>query len=275
MDPEMPDRRKTFILVMAMMAIEARAQQSLQFDVASIKRNTSGEFAGDTRQTPDGSVTSVNVPLRYFLGLAWPSADGEHRNLPGWATANRYDVVAKPPAGASAVQIKEMWRNLLKERFKLEAHDEIRDTPVYALVVARAGRLGPQLKRSVHDCAGVTPQARSTVRSDADVMAGCESRFFPGKLISDGTLMSAFAEALGRGLAGRLVEDRTGLAGYYALTLTYTPVARTASADVALAASDPPSIFTAMQEQLGLKLESVRKPVQTVVIDHIEPPTEN
>jgi uncharacterized protein (TIGR03435 family) len=154
----------------------------------------------------------------------------------------------------------------------------MRDTPIYALVVARDGALGPQLRRSTYDCAGVTPPVRTTVPSDAEVMAGCESRFFPGKMISGGTLMTTFAEALGRGLAGRLVEDRTGLAGYYALTLTYTPFARTALADVPLSAGDPddpPSIYAALLDQLGLKLESVRKPVQTVVIDHIEPPTEN
>jgi len=266
-----------FLALFAMLAVctVLAAQQPLEFDVSSIKRNPSGAFAGDTRRLPDGTVIATNVPVRYVLGLAWPSDDSEHRNLPGWATGNRYDVTVKPPAGASPGQIKEMWRTLLKDRFKLQAHDEMRDTPIYALVVARDGALGPQLKRNAHDCAGVAPAPlRPSVLTDAEVMAGCESVFLPGKMISGGTLMSAFAEALGRGLAGRLVEDRTGLTGYYSLTLTYTPASRTA-ADVPAAPGDPPSIFTAMQEQLGLKLESARKPVQTVVVDHIEPPTEN
>ena len=158
----------------------------------------------------------------------------------------------------------------------LQAHAEVRDTPIYALVVARKdGALGPQLKRSPHDCAGASwAPLPPTVLPDSEVMAGCKSMYFPCRMISGGTLMSAFAEVLGRGFAGRLVEDRTGLAGYYALTLTYTPVSRTAT-DVPVAAGDLPSIFTALPEQLGLRLESARKPVQTVVIDRIEPPTEN
>jgi uncharacterized protein (TIGR03435 family) len=151
----------------------------------------------------------------------------------------------------------------------------MRDTPIYALVVARDGALGPQLKRSAHACANVAPAPlRPTVPSDAEVMAGCESVFFPGKMISGGTLMSAFAEALGRGLAGRLVEDRTGLTGYYALTLTYTPASRTA-ADVPAAPGDPPSIFTAMQEQLGLKLEPTKGPAEVIVVERAEKPSEN
>ena len=254
----------------------ATAQRPLEFEVGSIKRNPSDAFAGDVRQSPDGSVIATNVPVRYLLGLAWPSDDREYQNLPGWAARSRYDVAVKPPAGVSPAQIKEMWRTLLKDRFKLQTHDEVRDTSIYALVVARKdGALGPQLKRSPHDCAAASPAPlRPNVPPDSEVMAGCESVFFPGRMISGGTRMSAFAEALGRGLAGRLVEDRTGLTGYYALTLTYTPVSRTAG-DGPSAPGDLPSIFTALPEQLGLKLESARKAVQTVVIDHIEPPTEN
>jgi len=267
--------RRAAVFVLAMAPIVTVAQQPPAFDVASIKRNASGEFAGDVRQSPDGSLTTVNVPLRYFLGLAWPSDDSQYRDLPGWAGTNRYDVAVKPPAGASPAQIKEMWRTLLKDRFKLQAHDEMRDTPIYALVVARDGALGPQLKRSPHNCAAAPPAPlRPTMPPDAEIMAGCESSFFPGKMISGGTLISTFAQTLGRGLAGRLVDDRTGLEGYYALTLTWTPASRT-TADVPSAPGDLPSIFTALQEQLGLRLEPARKPIQTVVIDHIEPPTEN
>ena len=100
------------------------------------------------------------------------------------------------------------------------------------------------------------------------------SLFLRNRTVSGGTLLSAFARALSSSGVGRLVEDRTGLAGYYALTLTFSGPSRP-GADVPVDPGDAPSIFIALQEQLGLRLEPARKQVQAVVIDHIEPPTEN
>ena len=92
-------------------------------------------------------------------------------------------------------------------------------------------------------------------------------------MITGGMLLSTFARSLGS-TAGRVVEDRTGLAGYYAMTLTIAAPPRSGG-DESAAPGDAPSLFTALQEQLGLKLEPARKPLQTVVIDRLEPPTEN
>ncbi len=103
-------------------------------------------------------------------------------------------------------------------------------------------------------------------------MATCGSLFLQGRVFIGGTLLSTFARSLSSSV-GRIVEDRTGLKGYYALTLT-TSSARPGP-DAAPAPGDAPSIFIALEEQLGLKLEPATKPLQTVVIDHIEPPTEN
>jgi uncharacterized protein (TIGR03435 family) len=267
-----------FIVGCGMLTI---AQTRLEFEVASIKPNVSGAAGGDTRRLPDGTFAATNISIRNLLGSAWPTGDFEYHNLPGWAISNRYDITVKPPADTSPAQLQEMWRTFFKDRLRLEAHNEMRDAPIYALVVAHTdGRLGPQIKKSPHDCsalAAASPPAaspRSGPPSENEVMSGCGSLFLQGRMMTGGMLLSTFARSLGGSMVGRLVDDRTELDGYYAFTLTYAPPARS-GADAVVAAGDAPSIFTALREQLGLKLEPARKPVLTVVIDHIEPPTEN
>jgi uncharacterized protein (TIGR03435 family) len=127
-----------------------------QFDQAQ-----RGDCPGYRRaQLPDGTYSATNISIRNLLALAWPTENSEYQNLPDWAIRNRYDVTVKPPAGWSPAQNREMWRALFRQRLKLEAHDEARDTPIYALVVDRAdGSLGPQLKRSPHDCAALAAAA--------------------------------------------------------------------------------------------------------------------
>ena len=276
-------RAATLARVLGVLAFGAvaAAQQPLEFDVSSIKRNVSGAAGGDTRRMPDGTYTATNISIHNLLPLAWPSEDFEYRNLPDWARRDRYDVTVKPPPGASAAQIQGMWRALFKGRLKLEAHNETREGPIFALVLARVdGRLGPQLKPSPHDCAAIAVASaaspvvsRPTPPSADEVMATCGSLFLSDRMFIGGTLLSVFARSLS-GTAGRIVEDRTGLKGYYALTMTYAAVQRP-GADAAADPGAAPSIFTALEEQLGLKLEPATKPLQTVVVDHIEPPTEN
>ena len=274
-------RCATFVRVLGLVTLSAAlSAQRMEFDVSSIKRNLSDEHLGDTRQLPDGTYSATNISVRNLLPLAWPAEDSEYRNLPDWAIRNRYDVTVKPPPGASRSEIQEMWRTLFKSRFKLEARNELREGPIFALVLARAdGRLGPQLKPSPHDCealaaaSAAAPVMSTPTPPSADaVMATCGSLFLPGKMFIGGMLLSTFARSLSSSV-GRVVEDRTGLKGYYAFTLT-TAVPTRLGAD---SPPDPgaPSLFTALQEQLGLKLEPATKPLQTVVIDHIEPPTEN
>ena len=259
----------------------ATAQTRAEFEVASVKPNVSGAAAGTTRRLPDGTFAATNISIRNLLGSAWPSEDFEYHDLPGWAIANRYDITVKPPAGANAAELQAMWRSFFKDRLQLEAHNEMRETPIYFLVVARAdGTLGPQIRKSPHDCvaiAAATPTEvvpRTGPPSDEEVMASCGSLFVQGRMMTGGMLLSTLARSLGGSMVGRLVDDLTGLEGYYAFTLTYAPSPRP-GADAAATPGDAPSIFTALQEQLGLKLEPARKVVQTVVIDHIEPPTAN
>jgi uncharacterized protein (TIGR03435 family) len=256
-------------------------QERVAFEVSSIKRTAGNLPGGEQRRRPDGTFIVTNVSVRNVLTMAWPSEDLEYRNLPDWAIRDRYDIIVKPPAGASEAQAREMWRAMFRDRFKLEARYEPRDTPIYALVLHRAdGRLGPRLKPSPHECATLAANATAPPApiavppSDTEILASCRSFFQAGRMVSGGMLLSTLARALGAALVGRHVEDRTGLQGYYALTVTYAMPDRP-GADPPADPGAGPSIFTALREQLGLRLEPARKALQTVVIDHIEPPTEN
>jgi uncharacterized protein (TIGR03435 family) len=270
-----------FVLAGALAFGTVMTAQELQFEVASIKLSRDSTARGITRQLPDGTFITTNISIRNLLASAWRREELDHWNLPAWAMRNGYDVTVKPPAGTSPARMREMWRALFRDRFKLEVHTEMRDTPIYALVVARTDRrLGPQLRPSPHDCAALAaaaatapPPPPATPPTDDEVMGSCRSWFVQGRMITGGMLLSNLARSLG-GQSGRIVEDRTGLEGYYAITLTYAEPVRTGG-DVSGAPGDAPSIFTALEEQLGLKLEPARTRLQMVVIDHIEPPTEN
>jgi uncharacterized protein (TIGR03435 family) len=207
-------------------------------------------------------------------------------NVPPWVSETRIDIVAKADPSASIQQLRAMLQPLIVERFKLAFHHEQRDRDVYALVVVKPGTLGPNLKPGV-DCAAradvprntLTPQAAGEPQTCGILPGG------PGRIVAKGlringlvALLSLAAGALG----SRQVIDQTGLAGGYDIALTYTPEALSAAALAqrqggapAMAAGvDPngPNLFQALQDQLGLKLESRKLPLDIMVIDHIEPP---
>jgi len=260
----------------------AQATASPEFEVASIKRNTSGDRGNSMRSMPDGTDVMVNSPIRSFIGAAYPSESGQYVGLPDWVQTERYDVTVKSPAGATREQRQQMWRALFSERMKVVAHDETTEEPIYNLVLARSdGRLGPKLKPSTHDCTAESAVALqrsgppSPLTTDADFLDSCGMRMGPGHIVGGGMTMQGFTFNL-RGLAGRVVRDRTGLTGFYVMDFTYAEPNRTAGGTAATGdPGDAPSLFTALQEQLGLKLEPDKIPLQRVVIDHIERPTEN
>ena len=200
--------------------------------------------------------------------------------LPGWVSAERYDVTAKPPAGSTREQRSEMWRTLFAERMKLVAHVEEKEPDTFALAVARSdGRLGPQLKPSTLDCSPRAPGSPPAPpppppTTDADVLNRCGGRFSNGSIIAGGITMDSLVVSFG-GLAGRLVNNRTGLQGSYSLTLTFSPPRTPEASSDAPLSGDAPEFFTALQEQLGLKLQPEKTMVPIFVIDHIERPTEN
>jgi uncharacterized protein (TIGR03435 family) len=247
------------------------SSKPLRFEVASIKRNTSGQFGSGPPILPNGEVRFVNARLPAMLAIAYPDLTFpvEVLGLPSWAESDRYDVIAKGKPGATPAEQAEMWRALLADRMKFAAQYETRDKAGYNLVMARPDRrLGPGLTPSTLDCTQSLP-APADPRSAG--LTRCNAFGFDrdGTMHAGGVAMSNFATMLTR-TAGRPVVDRTGLSGMYAVTMRFQQTAP--RPETVPSPDDPPSVFTALQEQLGLKLESATIEARVLVIDHIERP---
>jgi uncharacterized protein (TIGR03435 family) len=243
------------------------------FAVASIKPNKSGTSQVNFGTQPGGRVAATNVSLMDVIRMAYGTAGPFPLNRvlggAGWIASDRFDIVAKADGDPSLEQVQLMMRSLMAERFKLAMHSETRERPIYSLVVARSdGRLGPGLKRSQIDCTNPPPSS------------SCELRNLPGKLTATSIPMAALARTLVGWIDDhREIQDQTGLAGYFEVTLEWAPVqlpARLPDGIIAPAV-DPngASLFTALQEQLGLKLEPGKDQSDVLVIDHAEHRTEN
>jgi uncharacterized protein (TIGR03435 family) len=263
------------VLVGLVMPSGAAAQTAPTFDVVSIKRsdpNATGASVG----SPPGRFVMVNMDLRPLIGTAYGDDvdTSDYIGLPGWATAERYDVDAKAPAGAKPADIAPMLRAMLAERFAFKAHIETREKPIYELVRANpGGPLSSGLARVDIDCEALR-DARG--RGEKPVLKPLPGGLFPcdmsmrgalGTEIRSGGMKMADVGRSIQGGTGRIIVDRTGLEGYYAFTLRFTG---TPSPD-----SDVPSLFTALQEQLGLRLQAATAPVRVLVIDNLQRPTEN
>lgn len=252
------------------------------FEVASIKRNVSGSDNASVRAQPGGRLTVTNNSLRNTIRNAYGVQNFQIVGGPDWIGSDRWDIVAKAAADAPGQQMLLMLRTLLTDRFKLVIHTEMRETPVYALVMARSdGRLGPQLRPSTVDCAAVAAALTAASRGGSPPAGGrpaCGTRVTAGNMMTTATTMADLARNLSP-IAGRSIVDRTGLTGNYDLDLTWAPDQQGQPPDTPAAAprpaSDSPSLFTAMQEQLGLKLDAQRAPVETLVIDSVERPVED
>lgn len=256
------------------------AMPRLTFEVASIKRNVSGDPGASIRVQPGGQMTVTNNSLYNLIRNAYGTQRFEMipgANLPSWIDSDRWDIVAKPPAGAPEVQeqMQLRLRSLLEDRFKLVARREMREMPIYELAVARAdGQLGPQMKPSGDECAA-QGRARAAGVQPPPLPAGafCGTRTNNGTVSMKGVPLSNFVRNLG-GMTGRFVIDKTGLTGPYDLDLQFTPDQPAAGAPPGTP-GDGASLFAAIQEQLGLKLEAKRAPVEVLVIDSAERPTED
>jgi uncharacterized protein (TIGR03435 family) len=212
-----------------------------------------------------------------IIAGASPVPTREVEGLPDWVTRELYDVTTKPPAGSTREQRPEMVRRMFEERMQLKAHVEQRERDTFALVVVRSdGKLGPQLKPSTLDCSPrppgtpAPPPPAPTFTAD-DAATRCGGLFGHGLIVSGGIALDSLVFSLG-GLAGRLVNNRTGLQGFFALKLQF----KESDAPGAASPDDNlPDFFTALQEQLGLKLQPEKSTVSIFVDDHIERPTEN
>jgi uncharacterized protein (TIGR03435 family) len=279
---------------------QGTGDQSPSFEVASVKHNKADSPGIRLSFQPGGRFVAENVTLQFLIAAAYgdprPLADFQIVGGPKWITADRFNVVAKAegdpqpgPDGPPAIMFL-MLRSLLAERFKVRVHDETREMPTYSLVKNRNdGKMGEHLKPSATDCAALMKAARDRPPAPPPPTERppCGMRMGFGSLSIGGMSLLQFAGAISR-MPGinRVVVDRTGLDGAYDIDLQWTPdqmpprpaggaadgPIRVNGVDV-----DPngPSIFTALQEQLGLKLESTKGPVHVIVIDAVDQPTDD
>jgi uncharacterized protein (TIGR03435 family) len=266
-------------LLVGLVAHGAAQQATPSFEVASIKANHSGLPFVNFGMPPGGQFTATNAPLREVIRVAYsPLPDFLIVGAPDWIRTERFDIVAKAEGNPERAQLFLMIRTLLADRVKLAVHREMRELPIYALVRAKPeGPLGPRLRPAAADCVALMAAAQKGTPLPPANRILCGSRSRGGTLAIGGMTMDQIALGLWPQL-GRVVVDRTGLQGSFDLDLDFAPEAPAAASTGASDASpqsDAPSIFTAVQEQLGLKLESTKGPVEVLVIDRVERPTED
>jgi uncharacterized protein (TIGR03435 family) len=257
-------------------AVIVAAQAPATFEVASIRRNAEAQ-RGLAGPQPGGRFIGLGVTLHRLVSDAYDGLEVE--GGPPWATKDRFDVNARAEGNPTAAQLRRMLRQLLADRFALVVRTQKREMPVYTLTNARpGGLLGPKLQRSDAKCAAEAVDFFPGTSPGFPPPCG-DYRLGARALTARGMTMGGLARLLA-GLAGRPGLDHTGLDGFYDLELEWSSDLglRQAPPDAAGAGelkADGLSIFTALQEQLGLKLEPRRGPVDVVVIERAEPPTEN
>jgi len=250
--------RRTAAIAAVIVSIVAVA--TAQFEVAVVKQSTSTS-PGFTMQPEPGRFAAANVPLRFIIMAAFRAPGWGLDGGPGWINTERYDIQAKEPDGAAPEQWPERLRALLVERFKLTTHTERRSMQGFALVLVRSdGRLGDRLRRtdSCQNTTSLPPCGHSRGSDHSFQMNGLP---LP-------TLVTNLSQRVGGPVA-----DRTGLTGNFVLELDWALERRPGSPDAV--PDDGVALTTALQEQLGLKLQRERVNVDVVVIDRVERPAEN
>jgi bla regulator protein blaR1 len=257
----------------------------LRFEVASIKRNN-----GDARQmivlqrfVPVGGFEGINVTAESVIRLAYGLQDFQVVGGPKWISTDRFDIQVRGPQGATASEAPRRLQSLLADRFALKAHRETRTLPIFALVLARADKsLGPRLRRSKSDPEKLEEQEAKAMRENPATYSPPQCGLTAGRRL--GSCSSTLATMASRFpmYVGRMVVDRTGLAGGYEYDLRFGDALIPGAGPgggfpFAIQPPDPdaPSLFTALEEQLGLKLVPQTGPVEVLVIDNVEPPKPN
>jgi len=284
------------VIAAGLVAGAAQAPDNLpSFEAATIKPSDPASQGQFFRRQPGGRFSTSNMPVRELVRFAYGVQDFQLDGVPAWASSERYDVTAKAegdpppmPPGSEADPMVLMFRSLLAERFQLKVHRETRDMPVYALTRLRADRLGPNLEPSKLDCQAIVTAAQAAARAggtppqppppDERGRPSCGIRGGFGMLAGNGFPIAQLVNTLAQ-LVRRTVVDRTGLTGPWAFDLKFAmdpnqmPFAPPPGAQLPPIDPDAPSIYTAVEEQLGLKLESTRGLVDMVIVDRLERPT--
>lgn len=286
----------------------AAAATGASFEVASVKPSNPDpgnpmSMIPMAMPQPGGRFTATNLPLKLLIRLAFEVQDFQIVGGPPSLMASKFDITAKAPGGTTLGQkeLMPLVRNLLIDRFKLKTHTEQREMPVYDLVIARSdGRLGPELKPSKSDCSNAdelnAQRAEAVAKGDFAAIMPKPGQVIPCAIApamgstpgniglhADGQELKTLTDLLTQ-MTGRVVRDKTGLTGRFDFDMKLDMQALMAMAAQAglsipgaasanLPQSDGASVMTALQEQLGLKLESTRAPIDVLVIDSAEMPT--
>jgi len=242
-----------------------------------VKPNTSGDTRTRISFAPGGRFTATGMPLRFLLTFIYDIQDFQLVGGPEWMASDRFDITATAGGDASAPVMKQMIRALLANRFGLVVREETREMPIYALVVARRdGRLGPKLVAAPIPCAlrlagrGAPPSATP---ASPQTECGIQFQRPAGRLTGGSVLLTQLASVLAP-IVGRIVQDKSGLSGPFDFELTWTPETQARPNPAPTPTdSNAASIFTAIQEQLGLRLDPQRGPVSVLAIDRVNQPT--
>jgi uncharacterized protein (TIGR03435 family) len=261
--------------------LSAQAPVGPAFDVASIKPDTSGPRGISNIFLSGGRYVGSAATVRGMIGFAYqPLLGRQIVGGPAWLDSERFEIQAKANRNPSVDMLRLMLQSLLADRFKLRVHMEKRESPAYLLVLARTdGKLGAQVRPGTVDCSdhradAPPPDSTAPAAPPVECSFRIATRFAAGagmQIIQTGkgvTMAQLAGQLSTSSPVGRLVIDRTGLPGAYDVDLSF---AAGSPGDTPGAAS----IFTALQEQLGLKLESMTAPVDFLVIDSADHPSQN
>ena len=268
------------------------------FEVASVKHNTSGDNPVSIMNQPGGRFVATGIPLKFLMTFAYRVRDFQISGGPDWITSDRWDIEGRAeegsiprPTGPPDPNVPDpmsiLVQSLLEDRFQLKFHRETKEFPVYELSIAKGG---PKIKLS-EDQTPFRPPERGAPTPPLPQRGGPMPRYSMrmgrGDLEAVALPLSSFIQTLSQQL-GRRVMDKTDLKGLYDIKLQWTPDAGQGGGPFGPFGPGPggpeppppadpsgPSIFTALQEQLGLRLESTKGPVDVLVIDSVGRPSEN
>jgi len=286
----------------ALMAQVPTGERKLEFDVASIRENKTSEplysnfplGPGPIFGAKDGLLLAKNQTLLGYIFFAFKpdmlQSQQFQAQLPGWVKTTNYDIEARASGSPTKDDLRLMMRSLLEERFHLVIHREMREGPVYALVLAKPGTLGPRIKPHPADDPDCVMTKSTKTTTGTDPTCGASSPIVPETPGDFATAvynmpMDAIAVELGRtavlgrvsSMIGRRVVNRTGLTRAYDYKLEFAPeqALNAQPGESADSESGGPSFTAAVKNQLGLKLVPEKLPVEVIVVDRIERPSEN
>jgi uncharacterized protein (TIGR03435 family) len=265
-------------LFVAVTTVVAFLAQTSTFEVASVKPNKSGTTQANVSSQPNG-ITIINLPLRGIIQLFFRiNQPSKLIGIPDWTITERFDITARAAGPITDDERGLMMQALLADRFKLVARREKREVTTLALMLNRSdGKLGPNLIPSKGCVQPRDAAAQRAANPGAEIRVCGPQTGGSGRLLLAGVPIQQFTSILAL-ILGRTITDKTGLSGTYDIDLSFTPEQQIpAGINSPFPAADPngPSIYTAVKEQLGLKLEQQRVEEEVLVIDHIERPTEN